>query len=129
MNPNNDKLEPMDLLKAEENTKEEIRKGRWGNWRFDPKNYLLHITKKTDAGTDWNYEIDLLSCDTSPAVLDWLGQLNQKKWITAEDLGYLVKAFDRLLSLQSSFCSAKEEHGKPGKAKEVLDALMKYIQS
>lgn len=39
----------------------------------------------------------------SASVLDWIAQLNEKTWVSPDDIGNLVKAIDDIFDLHS-FC-------------------------
>ena len=71
----------------------------WGRWRYDAENMVLYDTK------GWGYWIALRDIKDSASVLDWIAQLYDKNWTTAEDIGDLIDAFDDLFEgLQSKVC-------------------------
>jgi hypothetical protein len=58
--------------------------------------------------------------DTSAAMLDWIFQVSNKRWCTAEDSGDLLEALRDIFSPQGRLCSgACGSGGGPGK---TLDA-------
>lgn len=91
------------------------RKSNWGRWRYDQRRRVLDLYDKKLH----QYEVDLDTCTTSAAVLDWIMQIAGKTWADAELLGDLVAAFNDLLHPQSTLCGFGEEHG-PIKPAEVL---------
>jgi len=97
----------------------------WGNWSLDKEANLLIIRKSLCPGEEAKdlYKIDLERCNTSAAILDYIVQMSQKMWITREDLGYLIEAFDDLFTLQSNFCGSEFEHsdGRTDYARRILE--------
>jgi len=71
----------------------------WGTWRVDPTNYTLV------AGTWRTYYVDLERCLTSAEVLDWIMQVDGKRFATRDVLAGLVRALDWLLEPQATLCS------------------------
>jgi hypothetical protein len=57
---------------------------RWGNWRYNPSE-----PPSLDHG---GYQIVLARLDSTAKLGDWLLHLSEKNWVTADDLGQLVKA-------------------------------------
>ncbi len=72
---------------------------RWGNWHYVPDHGTGTLEHRDPAGGSV-YEVDLASCDTGAEVLDWIVQIDGKSWATAEDVGYLVRALNDILSIQ-----------------------------
>ncbi len=72
----------------------------WASWRVDPTNFTLV------AGTWSRYYVDLERCLTPPQVLDWIFQVSNKTWGTAEVLAGLVHALDYVLHPQANLCSS-----------------------
>lgn len=97
----------------------------WGCWRLDKETNTLVMQKSLCPGEESNdlYKIDLERCNTSAAILDFIVQMSQKMWITREDLGYLVEAFDDLFTLQVNFCGSEFEHsdGRSDYARRILE--------
>jgi hypothetical protein len=62
---------------------------RWGVWVYDAAQQLLRY----DQEDTFPYEIDLDRSRTGAACAGWLMHMSQKRWITTEDLGNLVRAF------------------------------------
>ena len=85
----------------------------WGKWTFDWKHLTL------DFDTNWlpspnnepRYWIPLDRATTSAQILDWLCQLRTKSFITNQDIGDLLTAFDSLANLQGVICSFGIERG------------------
>ncbi|AWM39795.1 hypothetical protein GobsT_18380 [Gemmata obscuriglobus] len=65
----------------------------WGNWVYNPAE-PPSIDYKPQQ-----YEIVLTRIDSTAKLGDWLLHLNEKNWITAEDLGNLVKGVEALASI------------------------------
>lgn len=78
------------------------RRGDWGPWLLDEAQKVLHL--EDDA-----YWIDLQTCLTPAATLDWVMQLAGKSWADDRVLAGLVRAFDDILHPQANLCS----HGLP----------------
>lgn len=80
---------------------------RWGPWRLDPAALVLYTDPGSHVG--YRYEIDLESCLSSAAVLDWVCQIEAKGWGTpaedAETVAGLVAAFVDILAPQARLCS------------------------
>jgi hypothetical protein len=73
----------------------------WGPWTLDRDVLVLNL--EIDGG--WRYEVDLERCPTAAAVLDWLAQIEGKRWATTDVLGHLVSALCDLLEPQARLCS------------------------
>jgi hypothetical protein len=77
---------------------------KWGHWAFDAKSRSLTITTVNQFNVAIpQYTIPLDSMNDSASVLDWIAQLNEKTWVSPEDIGNLVKAIDDIFGLHS-FC-------------------------
>ena len=72
---------------------------RWGNWHYVPEHGTGTLEHRDPAGGSV-YAVDLASCDTGAEVLDGIVQIDGKSWATAEDVGYLVRALNDILSIQ-----------------------------
>jgi hypothetical protein len=71
---------------------------RWGGWEFDRRWLVLrHV--------DGYYEVDLERCRTPAQVLDWIAQIQGKRWGTTAVVGDLVEALCDLLNPQATLCS------------------------
>jgi len=120
-----------DRLKQRHKRAEEIiKRGKWGNWRFDLRHKLLIISKTLGDGPIQDiYEVDLDECNSSAQILDWIAQVSDKTWASREDIGYLVMALDDLLGLQGAFCGGGREtsNGRNDYARRRIDALVEYI--
>jgi hypothetical protein len=75
---------------------------KWGNWTLDTE----HLTLDYE---DVTYSIRLSSMTSSAEVLDWIAQLNEKTWVSREDIGNLVQAVDDIFDLHS-FCGMGRDH-------------------
>ena len=80
----------------------------WGSWSFKPESLVLVC----EAAEAKGYEVDLERCTTSAEMLDWLCQVAEKDWATAELVGNLVLALNDLLRPNASVCSMGVE-GEP----------------
>jgi hypothetical protein len=77
---------------------------RWNGWRLDAAHQQLTLTSDDGHVTYW---IDLMVCDQSAAVLDWVAQVACKNWPQfdmARVVAGLVYAFDDVFGLQSHLC-------------------------
>ncbi len=82
-------------------------------WAFDAAGRTL--THKATG-----YYVDLDTCRTSAEMLDWIFQVAGKAGISTEDLGYLVRDLDALLTPQRTLCSWGTTKG-PIDVKAVLN--------
>lgn len=69
----------------------------WGRWTLNGR------------GTFWSldiqhYYIDLNGITSNAQMNDWIFQLAGKTWVTPDDLGNLVLAFDDIFTPQSTMC-------------------------
>lgn len=83
-----------------------------GVWSYDSK-------QNTINHSNGYYWLDLDGSKDSAGVLDWIIQLSGKNWVSSRDLGDLVRIFDRLLHLQSNYCS----WGENKKVKNTKDLI------
>lgn len=74
------------------------RRGDWGPWLLDEASHVLHLPSDL-------YWVDLTTCLTSAAALDWIFQLAGKAWVDDRTLAGLVRALDDLLHPQATLCS------------------------
>lgn len=99
----------------------------WGPWCFEEETLTLKLflTPFWDQSNPprWIYEVDLERIQSSAAVLDWLCQVSQKGWATAEVVGYLLKALDDIFYFQANLCSCGVEK-KSFDPKLLLDKFM-----
>lgn len=70
----------------------------WGRWRLNGEGGYWSL----DIGS---YYIRLDHILTNAAMNDWLFQLAGKSWVTPEDLGHLVLAFNEIFMPQANLCS------------------------
>ncbi len=95
----------------------QLRHDDWGPWRLDPEVRVLYPV------WPYRYEVDLDDCTTSAEVLDWIIQVAEKGWASAEHggndpdhnpdgwtddavLAGLVRALDDVLHPQAFLCSS-----------------------
>jgi hypothetical protein len=72
---------------------------RLGPWKIDPKTLVIeHDGAK-------HYGVDMEEMTDSAGTLDWIMQLAKKTWISAADLGILVRLIDQVLEPQAGMCS------------------------
>ena len=91
--------------KWEELLKEKIKKNNWGRWKYNPETHCLEITKYIGNIKYW-YEVDLIRCNKSSKLLDWIYQVQGKSWISPDDVADLIYAVDDILGdVQSKLCS------------------------
>ena len=57
----------------------------WGNWIYNERFFFLYH-KET------NYEVDIERISTIENIIDWLRQINDKQWASADDIGNLFRA-------------------------------------
>jgi hypothetical protein len=71
--------------------KEEINNGKktWGRWTYN-------ASEPASIDLDGYYEVELHRIDTDAKLGTWLLHLNEKRWVTTEDLGFLVQAIQDL---------------------------------
>lgn len=70
--------------------------GKWGPWHLNRKTLCLELRDSTGK---WRYEIDLTHCATAASCLDWIAHVAQKRSMTPEIVGYMVKALQDLLDI------------------------------
>jgi hypothetical protein len=69
----------------------------WGTWRYDAKRLVLEYYNKSGYSV---YEVDLEQCSSSSQVLDWICQLNEKRWCGYLGVGQFIKALNDLIDLR-----------------------------
>jgi hypothetical protein len=84
---------------------------KWGPWTLNLGEMRLEYSKKfAHSDKIQRYGIDLDRCNNSSQILDWIAQLSQKQWLSNEDLGHLVRAFDEIFNtLQSHVCGCGKD--------------------
>lgn len=85
---------------------------RWGNsaegcvsprWCLDPVHLELYFgDPKTGK---WNYSVDLERCCSSVAMLDWIFQVNKKRWCTPKIMHDLITALEDIFDPQANICT------------------------
>ena len=61
----------------------------WGRWTLNTTNACLETTIAPSGAT---YEVPLDELNTAAATLDWIFQVQEKTWATAQDQGHLIDA-------------------------------------
>jgi hypothetical protein len=65
----------------------------FGEWMFKhSERALVHIF--------FRYEISIDRCRTGEEILDWLGHMLEKTWVTSDTIGDLAVALDEIVGLQ-----------------------------
>lgn len=78
-----------------------------GRWSFRSDNLTVELD---GSGPGRGYCIDLERMRSSAEVLDWISQVTEKSWATAEDIGALVRMINAWLPLQSNVCGYGKDH-------------------
>jgi len=60
----------------------------FGRWTLNTKNGCLEINMSS------LYQIRLEEMTNSARILDWIFQINEKTWATANDIGELIRAIN-----------------------------------
>jgi hypothetical protein len=76
----------------------------WGPWKLDPDRFVLDRAPNSSD----SYQIDVLSCQDSDEVLDWICQVASQKWADDVTLAGLVRALNDVLHPQVTLCSVGE---------------------
>ena len=97
-------------------------KTQWGRWHFNRERLELCLA----PGEQSEYPIDLETCTTSEAVLDWIAQVANRNLVTHEDVGQLVRALDELLGLQDALCGGAID-GRAGRTIEPKTVILKRL--
>ena len=103
--------EMVDEVVNEQRPKHGDNWGRWklngygGSWSVDLEGYCIRLDDIT----------------SNAKMNDWIFQMAGKSWVTADDLGNLIYAFDDLFSPQEHLCgSGVDKQIKPGYVNRVL---------
>ena len=80
----------------------DIKKTQWGNWVLNSKNLTLDY-QFSDGGI---YDLDIGRCNDSAKILDWIFQVNSKKWANEKIVYDLLDAIYDILNPQGNFCSS-----------------------
>lgn len=101
----------LDTLESEQAPKHGDNWGRWklnghgNNWTLDLEHYYIRLDRIT----------------SNAQMNDWIFQMAGKTWVTPEDLGNLVLAFDDIFSPQATLCGeGKDKTLKPDYVNGVL---------
>lgn len=70
----------------------------WGRWVYRKAVRCLFIYPYEHVENF--YDVDLDTCKTPRAVMDWLLQLSEKTWATADDIGNLLLAIHDIVGVQ-----------------------------
>lgn len=73
-------------------------RSQYGPWEYDPKVYVLRLERN-------GYEVDLERMRNSAQILDWIMQVNGKRWAGPLVIAWLVEAVDDILRPQANYCS------------------------
>jgi hypothetical protein len=109
--------EPFTLADAIAQALQPLEDGhKWGEWRLHGR-LLVH--------DDPYYDIPLDEIETSGQMLDWVIQLSQKNWLSKEQVGYLVEAFDEIFHPQRNLCGFGAEERI--NAEDLLRRRLKFF--
>lgn len=81
---------------------EKLNKPVWGKWTYD---YDTECLCYNLCGKDDDYHFSLGNIKRSSQILDWIFQLNNKIWMSSQDMKDLIEALDFLLHPQAAYCS------------------------
>lgn len=91
----------------------DMSREEWGQWHLDRANLTLQHFN--------GYYVDLERCKSSASVLDWLCQVENKTWATADDVLELLRALGDLMGgIQAKMCGYETEHMKGRNWAKVL---------
>ncbi|MFZ0877755.1 MAG: hypothetical protein WAN20_25065 [Pseudonocardiaceae bacterium] len=76
----------------------------WGPWKLDLGRFGLD---RAPDSSD-SYPIDLLSCQDSDEVLDYICQVARQRWADDVTLAGLIRALNDVLDPQATLCSVGE---------------------
>jgi hypothetical protein len=76
----------------------------WGPWRLDLSRFVLD---RAPDSSD-SFPIDLLSCQDSDEVLDYICQVARQRWADDVTLAGLIRALNDMLDPQATLCSVGE---------------------
>ncbi len=88
-------------------------------WQLNKRTLDLSIKWPDIRKGPGRYDVDLKQCTTSAEVLDWIMQVEEKRWATDQVLAQLLRELDRILQPQRTLCSEGKEKG-PIDIKKVL---------
>ena len=74
----------------------------FGHWIHNQSNNTLEYH---DNEGRFLYYVDFDRCRTSAQVLDWIFQIHQKDWCSAQDMHDLLKAICYVIDPQANLCS------------------------
>jgi hypothetical protein len=97
-----------------------------GYWRLN-----LETLELVHRSYHQAYNVDLESCTTSEAILDWTMQVAAKAWISDAAIGTLVRAINVLLKPQQTVCSGSMngDNGKSITREEVAGLVKARVRS
>lgn len=76
----------------------------WGPWKLDLGRFVLD----RGPGFSGSFPIDLLSCQDSDEVLDYICQVARQRWADDVTLAGLIRALNDVLDPQTTLCSVGE---------------------
>jgi hypothetical protein len=79
-----------------------IRKTQWGNWKLD------RTAQTLDHAVE-SYFVPLGDMRSAAAMLDWIFQLQQKTWVTPQDISDFLEALDDIFHPQHTMCGGGVE--------------------
>ncbi len=89
-------------------------------WQLNKRTLDLSIKRPDIRKGPGRYDIDLKQCTTSAEVLDWIMQVEEKRWATDQVLAEFVREIRRILNPQATLCSWGKEQG-PIDIKKLLN--------
>ena len=94
-----------------------------GSWLFVPEN--LTIGFYNHGSQIASYEVDIESCNSSAAILDWIAQLAEKRNYSDAEIGQLVRTMNTVLRFQWHFCGWGCDHNESGKRNYGKSVVLK----
>ena len=95
------------------------RPTQWGNWRLNSDALTLDYHFEDGA----IYDIALYECNNSAEILDWIFQIQGKKWADKDVMYCLLEAIYDILHPQSHFCSFGKHKEKDAKKAQKIVKL------
>ncbi len=88
---------------------------KWGEWEFSERERTLKLAK-------FGYYIDLMRCTNGAEMLDWIMQVNGKRWASARIIKDMLNALRDILQPQATFCGLERDEEPPN----ILVLLIDY---
>src|SRR4051794_28340184 len=107
--PQRSGVKTMNNEKEQDNPKPDYREvcvlstSRFGRWFYDDCSQTLRHDRAP------TYCLNIGDMTTSAATLDSIFQVTCKRWITAEDVGFLIEAIRAVVDPQANLCSFGRE--------------------